>query len=249
MIFILELEKLIPVFTKNQEEYSKRQTILARKMQTLERSRMLLTKQRTRMQEKADIESTQLQGRVTRGRLKDLTKDDQDNNSNMSGSNAKDGTKVLLEIERQKHQDKIGISSYSYSYAIDHEKSAREQRRQKRVIRNEVPSTYNKESFKDIDWSPREIMREFNRIKALRKRDKKDRRKRGGAKYSQRRKGSINTEEEIDLFEKSSDFEWPRDLEEEQKKETTSGRQVQKPDKSEEDENENENLKIIMQAN
>lgn len=105
---------------------------------------------------------------------------------------------------------------------IESERSAREQRRQKRVIRNEVPCTFNKESFKNIDWSPREIIREFNRIKALRKRDKKERRKRGGAKYSQRRKGSINTEEETDLFERNSDFDWPKELEEEQQLKETN---------------------------
>lgn len=90
------------MFTKNQEEYHKRQTILARKMQTLERSRMLLTKQRTRMQEKADIETTLLMGRITRGRLKDLTKEEPDKSSNKSNSNVKENTKIILEMERQK---------------------------------------------------------------------------------------------------------------------------------------------------
>ena len=71
------MKKLDPVFKENQEEYIKRQTILARKMQTLERSRMLLTKQRTRTAEKL-IDSALLQGRVTRSRLKDLTKTNDD---------------------------------------------------------------------------------------------------------------------------------------------------------------------------
>ena len=80
-----ELESLIPVFAENQEEYNKRQIILARKMQTLERSRMLITRQRTRRAE-TEVESSLLSGRMTRSRMKDINKPKQIDNNEQEGT-------------------------------------------------------------------------------------------------------------------------------------------------------------------
>lgn len=175
-------------------------------MQSLERSRKLITRQRTRRAEK-DLETTLLQGRVTRNRLKDFNKivgaSEDDNNEKASEksevSGSKDNVKVQLELDKQRRQQKI-----------EAEKSAREQRRQKRLMRNEIPTEENKDDFKNLEWSDREILREFNRIKALRVKDKKNRRKRAATKSGARvRRGSVNTDSETDLFENPSDFEWP----------------------------------------
>ena len=206
---------------------------------------MLLTKQRTRRAEK-ELDSGFHQGRMTRSRLKDLTHNENDGsekqNPKQSSGVFKDSGQVQLEMERQKFQEKV-----------ENEKSAREQRRQKRLMRNELPTSENKEEFKNIDWSSREILREFNRVKALRKKDKRSRRKRNRAKYYNRnRRGSINTEEETDLFENPEDFEWPdsEPIIQNKRQSTNSGRQVTKPEnKDEEDENDAENLKIMMEAN
>lgn len=68
---IQELESLESEFNENNEEWNKRQTILARKLQTLERSRFLQSRQKTRSAQK-EIDYTMLQGRITRGGLKNL---------------------------------------------------------------------------------------------------------------------------------------------------------------------------------
>ena len=47
---IQKLDELKPQFIENDDAWNKRQTFLARKMQTLERSRILITRQRTRRQ-------------------------------------------------------------------------------------------------------------------------------------------------------------------------------------------------------
>ena len=153
----------------------------------------------------------------------------------------KDASQIQLEKERAKRREKI-----------DDERSAREQRRQKRLMRNELPTSENKESFKNIDWSTKEIIREFGRVKALRKRDMRNRRKRCRARYSSRnRRGSVNTEEEPDLFENPEDFDWPdaEPIVRQKQKSTNSGRQVNKPENKDEEENESETLKIMMEAN
>lgn len=242
---IKELESLEPLFTTNHEEYHKRQTILARKMQTLERSRMLLTKQRTRRAEK-ELDATLLQGRVTRGRLKDFKKTVEDENNDKasvrSGTSAsKDVSKIQYNLERQRRQEKV-----------ESERLAREQRRQKRLFRNEFLTTAdNKEELKNINWSNREIIREFNRLRALRKKEMKSRKRRAGVKYAFRaRKGSVNTEDESDLFENPEDFEWPEaeKVISHKQKSTASGRPVNKRDIDEDNEG-NEGLKIMMEAN
>ena len=153
----------------------------------------------------------------------------------------KDASQIQLEKERAKRREKI-----------DDERSAREQRRQKRMMRNELPTSENKESFKNIDWSTKEIIREFGRVKALRKREMRNRRKRCRARYSSRnRRGSVNTEEEPDLFENPEDFDWPdaEPIIRQKQKSTNSGRQVNKPENKDEEEDESETLKIMMEAN
>jgi len=169
----------------------------------------------------------------------------------------KDPNKEQIELERV-HRQKV-----------ESEKSAREQRRQKRLLRNEFLNTDEiKQELGTIDWSKREILREFNRLKALRKKEKRSKIKRSGAKYSFRgRKGSFNTEDESDLFENPEDFEWPEveitigDAHQQEAlgnydnpgrakqatKSTASGRAVTKKEKDDED--ASESLKIIMEAN
>lgn len=238
----IEFEQLLPLFTTNHEEYHKRQAILARKMQTLERSRMLLTKQRTRQSNNV-LEPDFLPGRVTRSRLKDLnkTEEEKDNKTNKSGGVYKDSSQIQIELERQKRQEKI-----------ETEKSAREQRRQKRVLRNEFPTSENKDEFRNIDWSSKEIIREFNRVRALKRREKNKRKKKNG-RASRKRRRSVDTEEETDLFENPEDFEWP-DLKVSPKPEsgvqTNSGRAVTNPKPGSESEDlDTQSLKIIMEAN
>lgn len=211
-------------------------------MQTLERSRMLITRQRTRRTE-TEIDSSLLSGRVTRSRLKDLNQP-KDMNNDIEGTKQgssvfKDSSQIQLENERLKKQEKI-----------EDERSAREQRRQKRLMRNELPTSKNKDDFVNIDWSSREIIRELTRVKAIRKKEKKNRRKRTRAKHLNRnRRGSINTDEETDLFDHPEDFEWPGTdpIIQQNKKATNRGRQVTKPENF--NENETEGLKIMMEAN
>jgi hypothetical protein len=201
---------------------------------------MLMTKQRSRG-ENASLESSLLQGRVTRSRLKDFNKtveeEKQEKDSIRSGaSTAKDPNKLLLEIERQRKQNKLKS-----------EKSAREQRRQKRLLRNEFMNTDEiKQELGKVDWSKREVLREFNRLRTLRKKEKRNRVKK--VRTTRARKGSINTEDESDLFENPEDFEWPDAEIQLPEKQTLSGRPVTKKEKDSEDD-EIESLKIMMEAN
>ncbi|CAI2365661.1 unnamed protein product [Moneuplotes crassus] len=253
---IQELESLIPVFIENQEEYHKRQAILARKMQTLERSRMLLTKKRTRQADK-ELEPEFISGRVTRSRLKDLNKTEEEKDvcSSKNSTGYKDSGQIQTEFERQKRKNieafdnKNGTMTKPY---ITHEKSAREQRRQKRVLRNELPTSENRDEFKNINWSNREIFREFTRVKSLRRREKNKRKKMKARYTSRKRKGSINTEEETDLFEDPEDFEWPDadiDISVLKQQSTNSGRQVTKPENKDDEDDNTQSLKIMMEAN
>jgi len=122
------LEDLKPQFIENNDSWNKRQTILARKMQTLERSRILITRQRTRRAEKELDYSLLQSGRLTRGGLKSLTKtmDEENNLDKQSSGSGNDPAKIQFEVEEARRKEKM-----------EAEKLAREERLQKREMMKE----------------------------------------------------------------------------------------------------------------
>ena len=200
-VLIEKLQELKPRFIEINDAWNKRQTIYARKIQTLQRSRALITRQRTRTAEKEHDYALMLRSRTRNHKNNEIDDNEDQSDSPRQQSDTKPKNKFEVQETRRKERQ-------------DTERKAREDRLQKR-----------------------EMMKEYNRLRAQRKRQKKARRTKG-AKYSARpRKGSVYTEDESDLFETMSYIEQDDEIDQE---EVVAG---------EDELDESSGLKIFMEAN
>lgn len=119
---IAKLEELKPQFIDNYDAWNKRQTILARKMQTLERSRILITRQRTRHAEKQEMDYTSM----LRSSRRVKQNESEPTLERVPSVNMTEVAKVQYEMEENRRKEKSRV-----------ERVAREERLQKREMMKE----------------------------------------------------------------------------------------------------------------